>query len=250
MTTMTRHLMATMSAAGFLFCAGAAIAADRPLNAAPAERASEQRDAKLEKRVEQRLETDDRLKGDVFSAQARGGHVTLIGTVANEAEKMHAERVASAVKGVQTVDNQIHLAIGDGTAASGQTSPSTGTSVERTERIQERREVQVRPLDRANVPTPGVDAVPGAPSPRSGASPTSTGATGATGNSAGMPDSVNPAPGPRPLPLPSEPASPGRRSVDSPGTQGLPSPTGPGDFGRPGDGTPGSTGASPGSPIR
>src|SRR6185436_73875 len=79
---------------------GQTASSDTPSSVSP-------KDAKLEKRIDYRLQHDAKLKGRVLDSSVSGGVVTLTGTVLTSAEKARAERLARS-KGV-TVDNQIQV---------------------------------------------------------------------------------------------------------------------------------------------
>ena len=63
-------------------------------------------DARLERKIEARLERDGKLAARQLDAQANGGNVVLIGRVASDQDRARAEALAQ-VKGVKTVENQL-----------------------------------------------------------------------------------------------------------------------------------------------
>jgi hypothetical protein len=274
---MTKHLLAAFGAAGLVAASGGAFAADTSASAsattddsgvastAPSQRTVSKQDLQLEKKIESKLDHDKQLKNDSLDATVAGGNVTLVGTVASDASKARAEKLVSAMKGVKNVDNQIQvssdsvMAPGSSGAAlpsqgSSDVAPSTqgatgasgssdqGSTVrERTTRVEEHREVDVqKPSPRGSTPPSSSDQQ--MRNQTQGSTPSSSPADDT------LPGSASPAPsGPSPTPLPSEPASPSRRSTDNPGTERLPSTPPAGS-----DVTPNGTGASPtpGAPLR
>lgn len=94
-------------------CTGLLCAVGAPAVAqqAPAGEATSTRDpvdARLEKRIDTRLQSDQKLKVHKLDASVRDGVVTLTGTVRTAAEKARAERLART-KGVNDVENLIAL---------------------------------------------------------------------------------------------------------------------------------------------
>jgi hypothetical protein len=71
------------------------------------ETAEQARDARLEKQVEQRFDRNAALRAQALDVTVIQGKVTLTGTTTTAKEKATAERLASGVKGVAEVDNQI-----------------------------------------------------------------------------------------------------------------------------------------------
>jgi hypothetical protein len=127
------------------------------------------KDAKLEKKIDSRLEKDKGLKKHGLDAAVLDGNVTLTGTVNSDAEKARAEKLAQT-KGVSSVDNQIEVLgaaqegaappAGEGAAPppageQGAASPAPGeeqqaqpqgTKVEeRSTRVEETTETRVEP---------------------------------------------------------------------------------------------------------
>jgi hypothetical protein len=84
--------------------------------------AVEAKDTKLEKEVETRLEKDPVLKFQGLDATVMEGKVVLSGTTGSRAEKLKAARLATGVRGVSKVDNQI-LVRGSAEAASDPATP-------------------------------------------------------------------------------------------------------------------------------
>ena len=63
----------------------------------------------LSARVRAALRADEHTDGVDITLDSADGRVTLRGIVADEAEKAAAARVAAAVAGVQSVDNQLRV---------------------------------------------------------------------------------------------------------------------------------------------
>jgi hypothetical protein len=172
-----RKLIGLVGSGGLLCClAGAALAAETGSAAA-------QRDNRIEKRIETRIERDRQLRQHAIEVQVNDGMATLTGTVPSEAARARAERLAR-VKGVTEVDNQIQVrtqaegndltpgATGPGTGVppgngeateNGEAAEPSGARIRRTE---ERTETEVetvpaqprakdQPLPRTETPDAG-----------------------------------------------------------------------------------------------
>jgi len=179
---------------------GLAIAQQMPADEAASSGSSAQ-DTKLEKKIDYRLQHDQKLKARDVDASVKDGVVTLTGTVRTSSEKARADRLAHT-KGVINVENQITLegqeaprsagtAAPPGTAEPGTAAPSEGQQAqppsegqvrERTTHVEERTETrtertpqpsQDQPQETApssapaqqNVPPPASPKPPQAPAP-------------------------------------------------------------------------------------
>lgn len=160
---------------------------------------SSAKDTKLEKKIDSRLQHDQKLKARNLDASVSEGVVTLTGTVRNQSEKDHAEHLAHT-KGVSNVDNQIQIegqeAQPGSTAAPGeegaqpaapsgeeqQAQPSEGnvrersTHVEersetRTEKMPQQQEQQAQPQQQEPSKAPADENVPPPAEPKSPSAP-------------------------------------------------------------------------------
>jgi hypothetical protein len=117
------------AAVGLALCVSGAAWAQSSSSGADQESGQSAQDAKLQKKIDQRLQHDARLKKDNLDATVSKGTVTLTGQVSSTAEKDRAEHLAHT-KGVTDVDNQIEVrsasesSAGQGGGASEQASPS------------------------------------------------------------------------------------------------------------------------------
>src|SRR5205814_8816877 len=84
-------------------------------------------DLKLEKKIDYRLQHDQKLKARDVDASVKDGVVTLTGTVRTSTEKARAERLAHA-KGVNNVENQINVQGQQEAAGSAGTAAPQGAS--------------------------------------------------------------------------------------------------------------------------
>src|SRR3954469_16826560 len=91
-----------------LLCGVGGIAAAQQTPSSDTAAGAQAQDTKLEKRIDYRLQHDERLKNRSVDASVKDGMVTLTGTVKTSSEKARAERLAHT-KGVTDVDNQIEL---------------------------------------------------------------------------------------------------------------------------------------------
>jgi hypothetical protein len=98
-------LMATC-AGGLLLGAGGLASAQQMPSSDEASSVVSAQDVKLEKKIDQRLQHDQKLKARSLDASVKDGVVTLTGTVRTSTEKARAERLAHT-KGVNDVENQI-----------------------------------------------------------------------------------------------------------------------------------------------
>jgi len=181
---------------------GLAVAQEMPSGQAASSGSSAQ-DAKLEKKIDYRLQHDQKLKARDVDASVKDGVVTLTGTVRTSSEKARADRLAHT-KGVTNVENQITLEgqeaprsagteASPGTAEPGSPAPNEGQQApppsegqvrERTTHVEERSETrtervpqpsQEQPQEAApssapaqeNVPPPASPTPPQGPAPRS-----------------------------------------------------------------------------------
>jgi hypothetical protein len=99
-------------------------------------------DMKLEKKIDQRLQHDQKLKARNVDASVSDGMVTLTGTVRTQSEKARAEHLAHT-KGVNGVDNQIQI--------EGQEQTQEGTTTPAGERGTAPHEGQPQPSSEGNV---------------------------------------------------------------------------------------------------
>jgi hyperosmotically inducible periplasmic protein len=76
---------------------------------APAVRADPGQDARIEAAVRNTYNFRVHLKGDGIQVAARGGRVTLAGTVPNELHRTLAEETVAGLPGVKGVDNQLAI---------------------------------------------------------------------------------------------------------------------------------------------
>ena len=79
-------------------------------NAAPAGKTAE--DTALAAKVKTALITEPGLDAQAIDVQAKGGVVSLFGTMDNDANRDKAERVTSKVEGVKSVVNKLVIARG------------------------------------------------------------------------------------------------------------------------------------------
>jgi hypothetical protein len=100
-------LMATCAGGLLLGAGGLAIAQQMPSSDEASSVVSAQ-DVKLEKKIDHRLQHDQKLKARDLDASVKDGVVTLTGTVRTSTEKSRAERLAHT-KGVNDVENQINV---------------------------------------------------------------------------------------------------------------------------------------------
>jgi hypothetical protein len=153
-------LMATC-AGGLLFGAGGLATAQQMPSSDEASTVVSAQDVKLEKKIDYRLQHDQKLKARALDASVKDGVVTLTGTVRTSTEKSRAERLAHT-KGVNDVENQINVegqqesSGSAGTAApqggsepatpapseGQQTQPAEGQVRERTTHTEERTETR------------------------------------------------------------------------------------------------------------
>jgi hypothetical protein len=102
-------LILTVTCAGGLLCgAGRFAVAQQMPSSEEAGTGSSAQDAKLEKRIDYRLQHDKKLKARGLDASVKDGVVTLTGTVLTSAEKAKAARLAHT-KGVSDIENQINV---------------------------------------------------------------------------------------------------------------------------------------------
>ena len=106
--SMIRH---SMFATGLMLAFAAAPLASVAAHGAPMQKASDNQtvpdkaaDAWITTKVKSEFGLAKGVEAGDISVSTHGGVVTLDGTVASAAEKLHAERVAKHVKGVKTVD--------------------------------------------------------------------------------------------------------------------------------------------------
>ncbi len=106
--SMIRH---SMFATGLMLAFAAAPFAAAAAHGAPMQKASDNQtvpdkaaDAWITTKVKSEFGLTKGIEAGDISVSTNGGVVTLGGTVATAAEKLHAERVARHVKGVKTVD--------------------------------------------------------------------------------------------------------------------------------------------------
>lgn len=106
--SMIRH---SMFATGLMLAFAAAPFASAAAHGAPMQKASDNQtvpdkaaDAWITTKVKSEFGLTKGIEAGDISVSTNGGVVTLGGTVATAAEKLHAERVARHVKGVKTVD--------------------------------------------------------------------------------------------------------------------------------------------------
>lgn len=106
--SMIRH---SMFATGLMLAFAAAPFASAAAQGAPMQKASDNQtvpdktaDAWITTKVKSEFGLTKGIEAGDISVSTNGGVVTLGGTVATAAEKLHAERVARHVKGVKTVD--------------------------------------------------------------------------------------------------------------------------------------------------
>jgi hypothetical protein len=128
-------------AVGLALCVSGAARAQSSSAGADQESGQSAQDAKLEKKIDQRLQHDARLKKDNLDASVSKGTVTLTGQVNSTAEKDRAERLART-KGVSDVDNQIEVrsasesSAGQGGGASEQPSANPSPSEQQPQQAQ------------------------------------------------------------------------------------------------------------------
>jgi hypothetical protein len=166
----------TLGAAALLLLVGSGIA--RAQGAAPRATdtdAVQARDAWLEKQVESKFEKDATLRAQGLDVTVIAGKVTLTGTTGSEKEKAFAQKVATSIKGVSDVDNQI-LVRGSKEAAKPAGDPARRKAPARTDdKASDRRPATTEPTERDRAepprdpertppPRPGED--PALPDPR------------------------------------------------------------------------------------
>jgi hypothetical protein len=98
-------------------------------------------DTKLEKKIDYRLQHDQKLKARGLDASVKDGVVTLTGTVRTSAEKARAVRLAHT-KGVTDVENQITLEGQEETPSSAGTTAPQGAGEQGTAAPSEGQQAQ------------------------------------------------------------------------------------------------------------
>jgi len=104
----SRGTFLIVACAGLLFGSPRLAAAQSMPASDQASSTSSTQDMKLEKKIDQRLQHDKKLKARNVDASVSNGVVTLTGTVRTSAEKKQAEHLART-KGISDVDNQIEI---------------------------------------------------------------------------------------------------------------------------------------------
>jgi hyperosmotically inducible protein len=68
-----------------------------------------ERDSSMQQRVKAALKADPALENASIAVSTRDGEVTLAGVVTSDAQRAHALQLASGVKGVLRVENELEI---------------------------------------------------------------------------------------------------------------------------------------------